>query len=172
MFSCPSTAVQHAATTSCEDDSQHHRNQTMKPASLLLAILHFLACSESAAFVPINGFAPPVSKLRNPTSTPTPILLPTDARPHNQAPARLQMSIQALVGTTIQRPRIAALAAAFLLLAVKALRDPRAFFWPGARADKNSDADLPEGSMGCPFIGRNMMYMNTYVPVSSYNTAH
>ena len=68
------------------------------------------------------------------------------------------MSIQALFGTTIQRPRIAALAAAFLLLAAKVLRDPRAFFWPGARVDENSDADLPEGSMGCPFMGRNMIH--------------
>ena len=132
----------------------------MKPASFLISIAHLLACSESAAFIPsISGSVachPAVTKSRsNPTSS---FLLPTTD--NTQRPLQM-MSIQqaSLFGTTIiqQRPRIAALVAAFLLLAAKVLRDPRAFFWPGARVDKNSDADLPEGSMGCPFMGKNIL---------------
>lgn len=64
----------------------------------------------------------------------------------------LQMSIQSII-STVQRPRIAACALAFLLLAVKVVSDPRAFFWPGAGSDRQCKAALPEGSLGCPFVG-------------------
>lgn len=33
------------------------------------------------------------------------------------------------------------------------LRNPRTFLWPGSAGDDKCDAMLPEGSLGCPFLG-------------------
>ena len=129
-----------------------------------MKFLHLLSAAILLQFYPTDAFAPnkELATHVKPRSVHVPQpkrIQSSNARLHK---SNLQMGIPAIINT-IQRPKIAACAVAFLLLAVKMIRDPIAFFWPGAGADKKCEASLPDGSMGCPFIGETaqgrMIYM-------------
>lgn len=108
-----------------------------------LSTFLILQWSQSFAFAPNKGMA----RVKPPATPPKSISLP-----NKRSSSELRMSIPAVINA-IQRPKMAACALGFLLIAVKMIRDPLAFFWPGATIDKKCDANLPDGSMGCPFIG-------------------
>jgi hypothetical protein len=78
------------------------------------------------------------------------------------------MNLPAIVNT-VQRRKIAACALAFMILAIKVMRDPRAFFWPGAAMDNQCELDLPEGNMGCPFIGENVLLFICYLYATEFS---
>lgn len=123
----------------------------MKQTSSLLVSLLLAPLSLSNGFVPVNK-----RLLKRPVSPSTHTLSPS-ILPFTSSKCRPTALHMNLLARNIPRPRVAAMIA-ILLLATTLLRDARNFFWPGARVDAKCEERLPEGSLGCPFIGKTVFY--------------
>lgn len=114
-----------------------------------LSIALLLSRSSTFAFVPTNGLA----KHPHSTMLSRGELSRTQPAQVNKFKSQPLQISPAVISKSFQTPKVAAFVFAFLVLAAKMMRDPRAFFWPGAKIDRECDAMLPDGSLGCPFIG-------------------
>jgi hypothetical protein len=135
----------------------------MKAANLSIALAVILSWS------PAFSFIPPSSRLaHHPPLFRGACSVKLEGH-HAQQPRQssvLRMNLPAIVNT-VQHPKIAACVLAFMILAVKMMRDPRAFFWHSAAMDNQCELDLPEGNLGCPFIGENVFLSATYMQLNS-----